>query len=44
MQVFLCPKIYLLDGLACRLPVFLTKEETFQNQDSNIAFQGRRKY
>jgi hypothetical protein len=42
MQVFLCPKIYLLDSLACRLLVFLTKEETYQNQDSKYCISGKK--
>jgi hypothetical protein len=32
------------DGLACRLPVSLTNEETFQNKNSNFGFQEGEKY
>jgi hypothetical protein len=34
----------IFDGMACRLPVFWTKVETFQNGDTNIRLLGGGKY
>ena len=39
-QMLIFEKIF-SDGLACRLPIFLTKEEPFQNQDSNAGLRER---
>jgi len=43
VSVLLFKKIF-FDKLAFRLPVLLTKEETFQNWESNVGLHGRRKH
>jgi hypothetical protein len=43
ISVLFFKKIF-FDKLAFRLPVLLTKEERFQNWESNVGLHGRRKH
>jgi len=41
-QMLIFGKIF-SDGLACKLSIALTKEEPFQNQDSNVGWTSRKR-